>query len=395
MLLRQSRSGLIFLSIVFTVGVSSGPLRAAELTVQNDSFVSGTANIFADFVAGEEAAAWLTSPCDGDIVAVQIGWNWDQQSFPQPPATLEENIFIYNGGTFPNPGVVLETLVGPLLTAGFVNEYRFLDEDMLVPLIVPVTQGQVFVVSLEFANATDVTNGSAAVFADTDGCGLGLSGIFAGVWFDLCPLLMAPGDIVIRAVVDCDEGPGACCESSLACANDVEEQNCQGAGQTFFGGQTCLQVTCPEPAGACCNQAGGCLENVTQSSCEGLPGAVFAGEGTVCGSGVCDNGACCVGESCFADQTSAGCDGFGGDWQGPLSTCTPIDPCAPECDLADLDCNGAVNLADFATFARCFGQPVSSPPPSCSTAEAEVSDLNDDTNVNLQDFAIFAGEFGT
>ena len=270
MLLRQSRSGLIPLSIVLAVGLSSGPLWAAEVTVQNDGFVSGTANIFADFVAGEEAAAWLTSPCDGDIVAVQIGWNWDQQNFPQQPTpSLEENIFIYNGGTFPNPGAVLETLVGPVLTAGFINEFRFLDEDMVVPLIVPVTQGQVFVVSLEFANATDIENGSAAVFADTDGCDLGLSAIFAGLWFDLCPLLMlAPGDVVIRAVVDCDEGPGACCESSLACADGVEEQNCDGADQTFFGGQTCLQVTCPEPAGACCNETGECLENTPQSTCE-------------------------------------------------------------------------------------------------------------------------------
>ena len=82
-------------------------------------------------------------------------------------------------------------------------------------------------------------------------------------------------------------------------------------------------------------------------------------------------------------------------WQGPLSTCTPIDPCAPQCDLADLDCDGSVNLTDFATFAACFGFSVSSPPQSCSPTEAERSDMNDDATVNLEDFATFAGEFGT
>ncbi|HWB20989.1 MAG TPA: hypothetical protein VG711_11860, partial [Phycisphaerales bacterium] len=48
---------------------------AAETTVQNDSFVSGgSAVVQAGFVANEQAAAWLTSPCDGTIVAVQVAW---------------------------------------------------------------------------------------------------------------------------------------------------------------------------------------------------------------------------------------------------------------------------------------------------------------------------------
>ena len=47
---------------------------AEEITVKNDSAVdASTVAIQAGFVAGERAAAWLTSPCDGRIVAVQVG----------------------------------------------------------------------------------------------------------------------------------------------------------------------------------------------------------------------------------------------------------------------------------------------------------------------------------
>ncbi len=60
----------------------------------------------------------------------------------------------------------------------------------------------------------------------------------------------------------------------------------------------------------------------------------------------------------------------------------------------DLNTDGAVNLADFSTFASCFGELVTSPPPGCSFADAQASDLNDDGLVLLNDFSIFAGCYG-
>lgn len=62
--------------------------------------------------------------------------------------------------------------------------------------------------------------------------------------------------------------------------------------------------------------------------------------------------------------------------------------------IGDIDGNGAVDLFDFATFARCFGRLVSDPPPSCLVEEAVASDLNEDARVNLADFGIFALHFG-
>lgn len=382
------------LSGVVPALITPAPAHAAEQTIQNDTFEAGQeANLFADFTFGEQAAVWLTSPCDGNIVAVQIGWFWDQDNFPDPGQTLEESIFIYQGATFPNPGSVLQELVGPVLTPGGLNEFRTIDENE-TPLSVPVSLGQTFVVALEFANDTDVENGTASVFSDVNGCNSGTSAVFSFVWFDLCPLLVTKGNIVIRAVVDCAEPPGACCDAAGGCADNVDQANCQAPGQTFFGGQACTSVTCPEPTGACCGNTGGCLNDVTQSFCQGLEGALFAGPNTTCESGICGLGACCIGTSCAADQTDAGCTGFGGNWQGPLTTCSPVDPCVSNCALADINCDGSVNLLDFATFSRCFGEPVASPPPACSTAEAELSDLNTDGIVNLLDFGIFALNFG-
>lgn len=46
--------------------------QAVEVTVQNDTI--GDQVPVGDFVAGEEAAVFLASPCNGNIVALQIVW---------------------------------------------------------------------------------------------------------------------------------------------------------------------------------------------------------------------------------------------------------------------------------------------------------------------------------
>ena len=61
----------ISLSILLGASVAMGN----EVTVKNDSVVGGSqGNVQAGFVTNESAAAWLTSPCDGNIVAVQVLW---------------------------------------------------------------------------------------------------------------------------------------------------------------------------------------------------------------------------------------------------------------------------------------------------------------------------------
>ena len=63
--------------------------------------------------------------------------------------------------------------------------------------------------------------------------------------------------------------------------------------------------------------------------------------------------------------------------------------------FGDINADGRVNLADFATFAICFGVPVSNPPPGCSDAQAHASDFNGDAMIDLNDFATFAANFGS
>ncbi len=183
------------------VAAATATVAAEEVTVQNDSFVSGGfINPVGNFVAGEHAGVRLTSPCDGAIVAVQVGWFATE---PGQLPSLERAIHIYEGDTFPGPGTPLEELVGPLMTPGFINEFRYLDDTKLFPLSVAVTSGQQFYVTLEFDNDTDIGNGGPSVFSDIDGCQAGSNVLFAipGGWLDFCRLI--PGDLVIRAVVDC------------------------------------------------------------------------------------------------------------------------------------------------------------------------------------------------
>jgi uncharacterized repeat protein (TIGR01451 family) len=176
---------------------------AAEVTVRNDSLESfGTAVIVTGFAAGEKAASWLTSPCDGDLRAVQVLWRSNNGTSGQ---TIHDSIEIFRTGTFPNPGALAETIGGPVLTDGVLNEYRFLDENNVVPLIVPVTEDETVVVSLTFDTAPPLPGPS--VVRDTDGIEPARNGLYANVggnftWFD-AQALGVTGDWVIRAVIDC------------------------------------------------------------------------------------------------------------------------------------------------------------------------------------------------
>jgi hypothetical protein len=196
-------------SMVLGVGISA-PLLAAEVPVQNDSLASPAAgNPCQCFLSSEEVAAWLTSPCTGDLVAAEIGW---ASPFGGNPASLETAITVRAGGAFPTPGATLMTqggnpaiVVGPMLADGILNQFRFLDPPTNTQsLRLPVTSGQVVVVSLEFLNQTSGNPFASDVVWDADGCQSGKNTVFAipGGWSDACPLGVA-GDWMIRAVVDC------------------------------------------------------------------------------------------------------------------------------------------------------------------------------------------------
>ena len=160
-------------------------VQAAEQVVQNDTFAldfSGSI-LIGDFAAGEQGGARLTSPCDGDIVAIQIPWI----SIGAAPQTLEDSIHVFDGSTFPIPGTELLLLDAPLMTPGALNEFRFTDENNTIPISVPVTAGQQFYVTLQFGQATNIAGGSASIVRDTSGCTAGLNVLFASAtWFDFC-----------------------------------------------------------------------------------------------------------------------------------------------------------------------------------------------------------------
>ncbi len=180
--------------------------QAAEVTVQNDSLANnGTGAIQAGFVTNEEAAVWLDAPCDGNIVAAQILWRSQSGT---TPTVINDSIRVYEAGTFPAPGVLLDEIVGPVLTDGVLNEYRYKDENNVIPFIVPVSNGNTYVLSLRFAQAPPATGPS--VVNDTDGCQAGKNGINALfpplTWVSSCALGVS-GDWVMRAVIDCAAPP--------------------------------------------------------------------------------------------------------------------------------------------------------------------------------------------
>ena len=192
------------------VGISSRTW-AAEVTESNDSTLGGVPSTpFANFLAGESTAAWLTASCTGDIVAAQVYW---ASQFGAAPSQIEQSISIFGSGTHPTPGAVLvnqggasAVVVGPTLFDGVMNEFRHLDPPVnATPLRVPIAAGQSFVVSLEFLNqSSGGAPFSPAPTADQDGCQAlkNAVDVLPGGWSDAC-VLGVTGDWVIRAVIDC------------------------------------------------------------------------------------------------------------------------------------------------------------------------------------------------
>jgi hypothetical protein len=172
-----------------------------DVTLQNDSNAGFTP--CQCFIPGEQAAAWLTSPCAGDVTEVQIGWG---SPFGGAPDQLEMEIHIYRSGVFPSPGAEITNgeLVGPILVDGIINQFD------ATAINATVAANETIVVSLEFLNTSSPPVGPGILY-DGDGCQLGKNTAFAipGGWADAC-LLGVTGDWVIRAVVDCASCPWDC-----------------------------------------------------------------------------------------------------------------------------------------------------------------------------------------
>lgn len=205
-----TRPALRGLSWLLLASALVAPASAVEVTLANDSTVAGVPSSPGNFfIPGEEAAAWLTPGCSGDVVAVQVYWT---SAFGGNPASLEAAIRVYAGGSHPSPGPVLPNqgggnavVVGPLLADTSLNEFRFLDPPAdTKALRAPVTAGQPFAVSLEFLNQSSGNPFASGPGYDQDGCQPGRNGALAqpGGWADACAAGV-PGDWVIRAVVDC------------------------------------------------------------------------------------------------------------------------------------------------------------------------------------------------
>lgn len=391
------------LAVIIVCALAIAPVTAEEVVVQNDSLEpGGTGAIQLGFVANEVGAAWLTSPCDGYLVGVQVYW---RSYFGGMEDSLEEDITVYRAGTFPYPGTIMKNgispftdlvLLGPVMQDGGLNEFRYIDEEQSVPLHAPISAGETFIVAFRFAE-TPGTFGPS-LWTDTDGCTSGGSAIGSGgVWYDACALGVS-GDLIIRAIVDCTEPSGACCRPDGTCSDGVQSGDCLDFGETFYEGLSCLDVTCAH-YGACCIGTG-CLDPATPQDCISA-GGIYAGDGSQCGAlacakgaccvaGVCSQeiesqcvsqggtfqgvsttcdpnpcpqptGACCVGNGCFANQSETNCANVGGVWHGVGSTCVDTngnsiaDVCeAPTPCPGDANCDGEIDFFDIDPFVTAL-----------------------------------------
>ncbi|TDR45925.1 putative repeat protein (TIGR01451 family) [Tahibacter aquaticus] len=256
---------------------------AAEVTVKNDSlgdFDPGA--IVWGFAPGEAAASWLTSPCNGNLRAVQVFWRSPNAN---SAVEIHDSITVFRGGTFPNPGAEAAVIGGPVLNDGVINQWRFLDENNTIPLNVPLSNGEVFVISFKFFTEPLAGSGPSVV-RDADGIQSNRNALLADfggtfVWFNSATLGLT-GDWVIRGVVDCPVvvqnadvavnlsaslplySPGAPLDYTVTVSNagPVAAAN-TSIVDIFPAGYTATSWTCSASGGASCTSGGS--GNITQN----------------------------------------------------------------------------------------------------------------------------------
>lgn len=259
------------------VGLWGSSVLGDEIVLQNDSLIDGgSVNICPCFAVNEQAAVWLTSPCDGNIIGFQVFW---KSLLGGEPQTVEESIIVYEGGVFPNPGAVKDELLAPVLTDGGLNEFRYEDEAQTIPISIPVEAGEVFVVSLRFFNGNAGDVSAPSLVSDDSGCQPGKNAVKVNgtQWRNACTLGVS-GDWVIRALVECSGDPtGAVCLPDGSCVEGLTEADALALGGVFNGpGSLCADVAC---LGACfVPSTGGCLQ-FDKPTCDAV-GGVWQGPGT-------------------------------------------------------------------------------------------------------------------
>ncbi len=316
------------------LGAMIAPALGDEVIVKNDSLVDGgDASICPCFVAGEEAAVWLTSPCDGNIVGVQIFW---RSLLGGAEVSLEDSIIVYNGGNFPNPGSVKDSFDAPALQDGGLNEFRYEDEQQTVPISIPVEAGETFVVSLRFYNTNNNNQLLPSVASDDSGCQGGKNAVKVNgsLWANACSLGVS-GDWVIRAIIECGGEPvGAACLPDGSCAEGMTEADTIAVGGFWNGaGSRCADVQC---LGACYIPVTEQCVQFDLTTCD-LVGGIWAGPGTT----NCFN--------CLADVTGDGNVDFF-DVSVFLLGFNTMNP------QVDFNSDGEYNFFDVSLFLTAFYQ---------------------------------------
>ncbi|MBU0641354.1 MAG: hypothetical protein KKB50_21045 [Planctomycetes bacterium] len=191
------RSAAVVSVCLALVGVPTGTARAQDdLPLQNDGLVNNSqAAIQLGFVNGEIGAATFTVQerlFPLKVKKVQILW---LSRFGSAPDSLQHSIRIYSGG-LPSPSFV-DSVDGPILIDGFLNEFDLADYNIWV------TPPDQLTVGMQFDDAPAGDPVKPSLVTDTDGCQPGKSPIYAIPlgWRDICSF-GASGDLVIRAVVE-------------------------------------------------------------------------------------------------------------------------------------------------------------------------------------------------
>jgi hypothetical protein len=116
---------------------------------------------------------------------------------------------------------------------------------------------------------------------------------------------------------------GACCSPELVCTDNIEQVDCQQAGNGFGGiGSLCsAEGLCNNIYGACCAEDVCSMQKFNQ--CHTNNGT-FLGNGEQCTENACIpppvTGACCHAGGCTLTEEAA-CSGDGYHWAGADTAC--------------------------------------------------------------------------
>lgn len=349
---------------------------AQLVVVKNDGLpdnlvgFNGTLGIVGAFDFNEEANVWLTTPCDGNIIEIQILWYSAGESGP----TVEQSLGLFEAGScnpatgdlnrsttaLVQPGWGDAVFGGPVLTAGApgtanVISFQHVDEQQTVSLSVPVTAEQTFVVSLKFGTdwCTDFCAPNcllcadffgATIVHDAMGCTPCRNGVFApSSGQDLCTYgIGISGNVIFRVIVQCSSGDGACCLPDGSC-EIMTGSECAAVQGAYQGVATdCATEDCSALTGACC--VGTQCISVTLDDCTNAWFGTWLGPESTCSPNPCispTTGACCFADGSCVELTQLDCAGQGGVYQGDGQSCEFTDCPQPV---------GACCLSGF-----CFG----------------------------------------